>query len=133
VIRTIRDEGAVSSDACVSQLNNKQIITEEIKRSKRGEIEIMADILNLATEDVRKTRIMYAANLSFEQVERYLQYLVARGLIEKLIEQDRVAYRNTETGRIFLEHFRNITHLLDNAQLKAVHESYRSVNPSDIR
>jgi predicted transcriptional regulator len=133
VIRTIRDEGAVSSDACVSQLNNKQIITEEIKRSKRGEIEIMADILNLATEDVRKTRIMYAANLSFEQVERYLQYLVGRGLIEKLVEQDRAAYRNTETGRMFLEHFRNIAYLLDNAQAKSVHESYQSVNPSDIR
>ena len=95
------------------------------RKYNRGRIEIIGEILNVATEDVRKTRLMYAANLSFEQVERYLELLVAKGFVEKVVKQDSMTYRTTQAGRTFSESCRSIVQILEGGQFKSVHESYK--------
>ena len=47
----------------------------------RSSIDIVNDVLSIASVKVRKTRIMYRANLSFLQLEKYLSALVRRGLL----------------------------------------------------
>jgi predicted transcriptional regulator len=49
-------------------------------RSRRSNIEVMADILRLG--EAGKTEIMYSANMSYRQLQRYLRFLTERGFIE---------------------------------------------------
>ncbi|MGD0644260.1 MAG: winged helix-turn-helix domain-containing protein [Candidatus Bathyarchaeia archaeon] len=70
------------------------------KNKNRGKLDIVHEILTIASVKVRKTKIMYQANLSFAQVERYLQSLLESGLVESL---DDVFYFITPKGKEFLQ------------------------------
>ncbi len=52
------------------------------KGGNRHSLDIVRDILSVASVRTRKTRIMYQANLSFVQVEKYLYRLLERGLVD---------------------------------------------------
>jgi len=54
---------------------------KEAEFSVRGKIDIIADILDVAKTECRKTRIMYACNLSFRQLRVYVDFLVKRGFL----------------------------------------------------
>ncbi len=77
------------------------------KRRNRSKIQIAADILEIAKNGSRKTRIMYLGNLSFDLLQKYLDSLVKTGLIE-IDERDKKTYKATEKGRRFLEDFREL-------------------------
>ncbi len=77
------------------------------KRKNRSKIQIAADILEIAKNGSRKTRIMYLGNLSFDLLQKYLDSLVKTGLIE-IDERDEKTYKATEKGRRFLEDFREL-------------------------
>jgi predicted transcriptional regulator len=49
------------------------MMTASERKNNRGKIQIMGDILALATSGVKKTHIMYRANLSYEQLYLYLR------------------------------------------------------------
>lgn len=68
---------------------------------KRDKLEIMIQLLQIAKEPIKKTRIMQVAYLNFYQVSRYLDYLMSAGLIEN-ISKPYPGYRITEKGRMFL-------------------------------
>ena len=50
-------------------------------RNNRGHLDIVRDILSAASVKSRKTRIMYQANLSYVQVQKYLRDLLERDLL----------------------------------------------------
>ena len=62
----------------------------------RGRLEIIAMILQTAAENVTKTRIMYAAYLSFQQVNDYLEFMQENDLLQ--YENETAFYRITEKG-----------------------------------
>ena len=64
-------------------------------------MEIIAMILQTAAQGVTKTRIMYAAYLSFQQVNDYLEFLQENGLLQ--YENEMGHYRVTEKGFRFLK------------------------------
>ena len=66
----------------------------------RGSLDIVREILIIALAKVRKTRIMYGANLSFLQLEKYLQALLGNALLS--FDGDS-GYSTTELGRKFLQ------------------------------
>lgn len=70
--------------------------------ARRNDLDICADILRVARTGVNKTRIVYQANLNFKIVEKYLQRLVAGGLLKQT--RDR-RFVTTEKGFAFLEQF----------------------------
>ena len=82
------------------------------RKNNRGRIEIMADILNLSTVGIKKTHIMYRANLSYEQVLYYLGELQDKRLLEQRIEDGTTVFGTTEKGREFLDHFSNMSELM---------------------
>jgi predicted transcriptional regulator len=65
----------------------------------RNRLDIVRDMLSVASVRVRKTRIMYQANLSCHQVEKYLNGLLERGLVER----DGSCYLVTWKGKEFLQ------------------------------
>lgn len=82
------------------------------RKNNRGKIEIMADILTLSTVGIKKTHIMYRANLSYEQILYYLGELLTRNLLEQDTFEGTQIYRTTEKGREFLQHFSNMAELI---------------------
>lgn len=66
----------------------------------RPSLEIARDMLSIASAKVRKTRMMYAANLSYRQSEKYLKNLLDNGLLEC---QDDSCYLITKRGKDFLQ------------------------------
>ena len=84
-----------------TNLKNMKMMYE--RKNNRGKIQIMGDVLTLATSGIKKTHIMYRANLSYEQVHLYLGELIGKRLIEQDVSStDGVVYRTTERGREFL-------------------------------
>ena len=76
------------------------------KRQYRNKIEITANILELAKQGSRKTRIMYLGNLSFDLVQKYLKQLQQLGLVEvKDKAKGERIYSITARGAEFLSDF----------------------------
>jgi predicted transcriptional regulator len=67
--------------------------------SKRSESDIMHEILTYAKDGVRKTRLMHKANMSHNQLNRYLQLLQEYEMIqEKQVGDEGKLYVITEKG-----------------------------------
>ena len=67
----------------------------------RGRLDIIADILNVASRNAKKTQIMYQANLSYRVMQRYLAEIAGAQLIS--FEDGSHSYTLTDKGREFLE------------------------------
>lgn len=76
---------------------------------RRGGLDICADILEVARIGAKKTHIVYKANLNFRIVERYLRWLMGRGLLER--RGGRI-YMTTAEGLKFLERYRELVNPL---------------------
>jgi predicted transcriptional regulator len=84
------------------------------RKNNRGKIQIMGDVLALGTSGIKKTHIMYRANLSYEQVHLYLGELIAKRLIAQDVSSaDGIVYRTTEKGREFLQYYTRLTEFLE--------------------
>ena len=68
---------------------------------KRDKLDIMIQLLQIAREPIKKTRIMQVAYLNFYQVSKYLDYLIGAGLLQT-ISKPFPGYRISEKGRMFL-------------------------------
>ncbi len=63
-----------------------------------------------------KTEIMYSANMSYSQLQKYLKFLLQRGLIDKVtVGNPMVTYRVTDKG---IELLRNIDSIIDMLDLR---------------
>lgn len=71
----------------------------------RGRLEIIVDILNVATKGAKKTRIMYIANLSYQLLEKYLEETVGLGFVCF----GNNCYEVTDKGRTFLEKYNDFS------------------------
>ncbi len=71
----------------------------------RGRTEIIASILEGAKNGKSKTHLMYAANLDFRGLKKYLEYLVSKDFVEK---SGGTAYKTTSKGVNFLKAYRTL-------------------------
>jgi len=55
---------------------------------------------------------MYGANLSFRQLDSYLEFLISRSLLEKNTRSEREIYETTDKGKNFLQQYHEIKTLL---------------------
>jgi predicted transcriptional regulator len=77
------------------------------RRQYRSRIQIAADILEIAKDGSRKTKIMYLGNLSFDLLQKYLDMLVNYDLLEVRGGPDK-SYVATEKGKQFLMDYREL-------------------------
>ena len=82
----------------------------------RSRTEITAMILDTANMETTKTKIMYNAYLSYNQLKEYISILIENNLLE-YIEGART-FRTTEKGLNFLKMYREMTELLQNTVKK---------------
>ena len=76
----------------------------------RGRTEIVATILEAANGGATKTKIMYVAFLSYNQLKEYLSVLIENNLIE--YNEGTQTYKTTEKGLNYLKMKNEIGELL---------------------
>ncbi|MCY1153904.1 MAG: hypothetical protein MOP50_384 [Nitrososphaera sp.] len=96
-----------------NSLKNMEMMMMSERKNNRGKIQIMGDVLALATSGIKKTHIMYRANLSYEQVHLYLGELIGKRLIVQDVSPDGVVYRTTTKGREFLLSYTRLVEFLE--------------------
>ncbi len=85
-------------------LNGSQIIgsaagPKNTVGKRRSNIEIIADMLRVGENGAGKTEIMYTANMSYSQIQKYLDYLVNQGFVNKVnMDNTMIAYQVTDSG-----------------------------------
>ena len=70
----------------------------------RDRLDIIADILNVASREAKKTQIMYQANLSYKVLQRYLSEIVTASLIR--FEDNKQCYLLTGKGHEYLDAYK---------------------------
>jgi len=77
---------------------------------RRSNLEIVAEILKIAKKGVKKTRIVYGANLNFKMLGEYLERLERAGLITQS-PNDSGLIMTTEKGKEYLQRFYGLKEL----------------------
>lgn len=79
------------------------ILKSNFNRKNRSSVDIIANILEISKSGAKKTRIMYLANLSFDQLKKYLKFLIDKELLE--YNPINKKYKTTSKGSEFLKMF----------------------------
>ena len=75
----------------------------------------MANILSSSVDGAKKTQLMYKCNMSFRQLEAYLNLLIEKKLIHKSVHngsRDLTIYEITEKGHSFLRFYSSLKAML---------------------
>ena len=79
---------------------------------RRTSIQVIADILRLG--EAGKTEIMYSANMSYFQLQKYLKFMMELKLIDKVyVGNPIVTYRVTKKGLRLLKNIDSILDILE--------------------
>jgi len=80
---------------------------------RRSNIEIIADMLRVGENGAGKTEIMYSANMSYSQLQKYLTFLLSHGFINRVdVGNPIVTYHVTDKGQGLLKNIDNIMEVL---------------------
>lgn len=80
----------------------------------RSRTDIISEVLKIASGGASKTRIMYGAYLSYDQLKDYLNVMLENGLLERKATQ----YRATKKGLEFLKGYERVGQMLELAPAK---------------
>ena len=81
---------------------------------RRSNIEIIADMLRVGENGAGKTEIMYSANMSYAQIQKYLAFLIGHGFIYKLeVGNPIVTYQVTDSGFSLLKSIDTVLEVLE--------------------
>ena len=80
---------------------------------RRSDFEIIGDMLRAGRNGAGKTKIMYTANMSYTQMQKYLSFLMGHGfIIEVKVGNPSGTYQVTESGLKLLKSINNSTRML---------------------
>jgi predicted transcriptional regulator len=74
---------------------------------RRNNLDIYADILKVAKDGARKTKIVYKANLNFKIFKKHMNTLMKKGLLDTSDHY----YFTTKQGINFLEYYQKFNRL----------------------
>jgi predicted transcriptional regulator len=99
------------------RLKNGSASEADFRFKNRSGLEILASIISAAVGGARKTHVMYRANLSHSQLQRYLAFLESRGLVRTVEDPTSNAplYEATDKGLQFLSDYEGLRRYLTNA------------------
>ena len=96
---------------------------------RRDKLIIMAEIVDIAKKGTSKTHIMFKANLSFSQLNLYLDLLSQASLLEKSVINGKELYKATQKGVDFVEKQCQIIDLLNKDMNKKSLKTSFEFNP----
>jgi len=71
-------------------------------------------MLRVGENGAGKTEIMYSANMSYSQIQKYLDYLVNQGFVNKVnMDNTMVAYQVTDNGLKLLKAIDSLMEMLE--------------------
>jgi len=71
-------------------------------------------MLRIGENGAGKTEIMYSANMSYSQIQKYLDYLVNQGFIHKVnMDNTMIAYQVTDSGLKLLKAIDSLMAMLE--------------------
>jgi len=80
---------------------------------RRSHFEIIAEMIKIGENGAGKTQIMYSANMSYGQIQKYLGFLLSHGFIEKLkMGNPSVTYHMTDSGEKLLKSINTVMEML---------------------
>ena len=80
---------------------------------RRSDIEIISDMLEVGENGAGKTQIMYGANMSYSQIQKYLGFLMGHGFVDKMkMGNPSVTYQVTDSGLKLLNLIDSIKEML---------------------
>jgi predicted transcriptional regulator len=90
--------------------------------NRRDTVQIAREILGLLRlGTVRKTEVMYGARLSYAQTQKYLPWLIGRGLVEESVADcGQNKYRITGKGLGLLAEIENLLEMLKPAKEREI-------------
>lgn len=83
---------------------------EEPKYLRRDRLEIILKILKISKNGAKKTHIMYKANLSYVQLEKYLQYLEINNFLVK--DPTDTSFITTDKGNRYIDTLNKLRNLI---------------------
>jgi len=101
----------------------------ESASGRRDKLEIMLDLLVISRQPIKKTHMLYNANLNFDQLERYLDMLQNMGLIEP-VQTPFKGYKITNKGELIARTL-NPSEPLNVQVSNKVEPTARTLNPSE--
>ena len=87
--------------------------TTDTASKRRDKLGIIAEILEIAKGGTLKTQIMYKANLSFAQLNEYIDYMLKTSLLEKLDVNRKEVYVATDKGIDFIQKHAELSIMLN--------------------
>ena len=94
-----------------SSTNDKQKISAGQQHS---DIEIIADMLRIGENGAGKTEIVYTADMSYPQIQKYLEYLLNQGFINKVnLNNTLIAYQVTDSGLKLLKAINTLLEMIE--------------------
>ena len=79
-----------------------------VVNNRRSEIEIISEILALAKNGTKKTRILYQTNLSYTQLQNYLFFLLKSDVLREENLNSVKTYKTTDKGIKIMENIDKI-------------------------
>ena len=80
--------------------------------NRRSSVQVIADILRLG--EAGKTEIMYSANMSYRQLQKYLEFFVNGGFLDRIVVPNPgIKYKVTEKGTRLLQSIDDVLVLLE--------------------
>jgi len=83
---------------------------------RRDRLHIIAEILEISKDGSLKTQIMYRANLSFAQLNEYLDLLLDLELLQESVENYKTVFKVTEKGDRYLQNYYKLKELLEKSK-----------------
>jgi len=82
-------------------------------------VEILVNILSVAHEGALKTHIMYKANLSHTQLDKYLTFLQGNGMLRAVPDPEggKSRYEITDKGLSFLKEYARLSNYFTEKKL----------------
>lgn len=86
---------------------------------RRGRLEIYAQMLRIAKDEIGPTRLMYASNMSWTSCNKFISDLIARDLIARKYAgktkggRDKATYKTTDRGLELLKTIQSSVLLAD--------------------
>lgn len=84
--------------------------------TRRNRLEVAYEILSFCLIRRRKTHILYKCNLSYDQLQKYIEFLVAHALLESLEENGNEFYQATEHGGKFVSEYQRLSQIVNEAE-----------------
>ena len=104
-----------------TRLNGKKVSGAAVKQistgQKHSDIEAIGDMLRAGENGSGRAEVVYTADMSYPQIQKYLDYLMNEGFVNKVnLDDTKVVYQVTESGLKLLKAIDNLIAMLESTE-----------------